>query len=67
VPAELCRFDPLDWVPGDEGVDRWKRACLQWLSDHPGRVLPFGEYGDVLSVLRESIRLRGGYDQPREA
>jgi hypothetical protein len=63
VPAELCRFDPLDWGPGSEGVQRWKRACLDWLNDNPGRVLPFGECGDVLSVLREAVRLTGGNDQ----
>jgi hypothetical protein len=65
APAELRGFDPLDWGPGDEGVDRWKHACLEYLNEHPDKALPFGEYGDQLSVLRAALRLKGAYDAPR--
>jgi hypothetical protein len=61
VPVNLGLFDPLEWGnDGDRAVDRWKHACLEYLTQHPDKVLPFGEYGDQLSVLREAIRLKGG-------
>jgi hypothetical protein len=63
----LRAFDPLDWGPGDEGIDQWKHACLTYLDAHTDKQLPFGEHGDVLSVLREAVRLRGGYEPPRGA
>lgn len=50
IPAELARFDPADW-PTD-GVSGWSHAALRWLAEHRGRSLPFGEYGDVVDVLR---------------
>ena len=49
VPPELAAFDPVDWGPGDPGVDRWKAACIEYLNANPDKVLPFGE-GDILGV-----------------
>ncbi len=33
----------------------WRRACLEWVKEHPGQSLPFGEHGDVIDVLRADI------------
>lgn len=49
IPPELARFDPADWPTGIYG---WKDAALRWLAEHPGRTLPFGEFGDVVDILR---------------
>jgi hypothetical protein len=59
VPEELARFVPGEW-PGacpHEQVRAWSKACQAWLAGEPGRELPFGEFGDVLDVLREDLRI----------
>jgi hypothetical protein len=56
VPEQLCRFVAAEW-PGRCRHERhwaYTQACLAWLREGPGRRLPFGEYGDVIDVLRES-------------
>ena len=49
VPESLARLVASEW-PGASFAEQsgnWGRACQQWLADHPGRVLPVGESGDI--------------------
>jgi hypothetical protein len=61
VPEELARFAVSDWPEAGcahEALRAWQAGCLAWLAAGAGRVFPFGEYGDVIDVLRESRRYR---------
>jgi hypothetical protein len=61
VPEQLCRFVVSEWPSccpyGSLGL--WRQACLDWLADatqeDDGRMLPFGEHGDFIDVLRVSV------------
>jgi hypothetical protein len=70
-PAAKCPHEALrqwmdacaDWLaadssreprPGTDGMGRW------WLAGRSNRHLPFGQYGDVIDVLRVSGRCRRG-------
>jgi hypothetical protein len=60
VPEELCRFAPSEWPDagcGHEALRAWQAAALAWLDGDERRALPFGEFGDVVDVLRESGRI----------
>lgn len=67
VPARLAKYRAADWGTGQAAIREWSHACLQWLADNPDRRLPLGRHGDQLDVIRESVRLQGGYGprQPR--
>lgn len=58
VPLEL--FD----YATDEPVlcPNWRGKCLEWLDNHPGRRLPFGDWGDKTDVLytMDAIVRNGG-------
>jgi hypothetical protein len=53
VPERLARYVAAEWC-GD--AREWKGACLRWLGANPGSRLPFGEHGDEVDVLRETVR-----------
>lgn len=40
--------------PGNPG---WEKGSQRWLEDHPGRRLPFGEFGDFTDIARISVEL----------
>jgi hypothetical protein len=61
IPPELIAYDPAIYGPGDEGIRTWRRAAVDYLNDHPDKVMPFGIHGDVLEVFRESLRHMGAY------
>jgi hypothetical protein len=54
VPARLAEYSASEHGTGEAGVRQWKYEALSWLRAHPGRQLPAG---DVVGVLRETIRL----------
>jgi hypothetical protein len=43
------------------GVDLRRRDAVEWLNSHPGKRMPFGQFGDQLDCLREGLRLMGAY------
>ena len=49
---------PDELYPGRPG---WKEGCLQWLEEHPGRRLPFGEHGDATDVHRMAVEEASGW------
>jgi hypothetical protein len=56
-PERLCRFLAGEW-PGDDPLADWRRSALAWLAQDPSRRMPFGDAGDELDVLKESIRIK---------
>jgi hypothetical protein len=56
VPEPLARYVESEW-PGADPLGAWRNACLEWLREDDGRQLPFGEYGDSVDVIRESLRI----------
>jgi hypothetical protein len=59
VPAHLAAFDPLEWGPGDAGVRAWRRDAVEWPNSHPGKRIPFGQFGISSTCFREGLRLMG--------
>ena len=57
VPEPLTRYVESEWT-GADPIGQWRRACLEWLREDPGRQLPFGEFGDSVDVIRESARIK---------
>jgi hypothetical protein len=58
IPVAVLAYDPGVHSDGGRAVDAWRHLALDWLSVNPGRELPCGS---PLGVLRESVRLKGGY------
>ena len=57
-PAGIGFYDPAVWGPGEAGIRAWGRAARAWLmEDEANRVMPFGETGSTLDVIREVVRL----------
>ena len=59
VPAHLAAFDPLEWGPGDAGVRAWRRDAVEWPNSHPGKRIPFGQFGDQLDLFPRGLALDG--------
>jgi hypothetical protein len=57
VPEQLARFVAAEW-PGADPLGDWRDACIRWLREVEGRSLPFGEFGDSVDVIRESLRVK---------
>jgi hypothetical protein len=59
VPDRLARFVAAEW-PGSmhEATAAWGDACLAWLAERPGRVLPCALDGSPVDVRAEVVRLR---------
>lgn len=50
---------PVELHPGHPG---WTSGALAWLADHPGRRVPFGDFGDVTDVYRAAVEeIKGWY------
>ena len=54
-PVELTRFDAGEWGGGPVAVERWTKACFEWLAGDRERRLPVG---DSVDLIRESARLK---------
>jgi hypothetical protein len=48
---------PRSGARGRRGIRAWQAAALDWLRGDELRMLPFGEFGDEVDVIRESARL----------
>lgn len=59
VAAHLAAYDPKYHGEGDAGIQRWSREAQAYLAEDPQRRLPVG---DILDVIRGSVRLKGGFD-----
>jgi hypothetical protein len=61
VPERLCRFIAGEWPGGTvaERAERYKRARLDYLAEHGGRVVAFGgKFGDLVDVLADAHERR---------
>jgi hypothetical protein len=57
VPAEVANYDPSIHGVGVAGIREWKRLALEYLTAHPGELLPVGQVGDQLDVVRQTVQL----------
>ena len=49
--------DPSIHGVGVAGIREWKRLALEYLTAHPGELLPVGQVGDQLDVVRQTVQL----------
>jgi len=60
VDPLIDHYDEQIHGPGTDGIRRWSRAAQDWLrEDYQRRIHGM----DVLMVIKEAIRLQGGYER----